>query len=206
MSLHCGVTPSLPPPKFIGTRDREIYCFIALKIERARDFCRNSCIQRYILNNSWVLRLQVYRTRFILIQENSISRCRIPIPSADPLLSHPINNSLRPTTNFLMVQFYAIEIPYSPPPFTCMQLYTKPPVFQSGQVVSYISACTKLFGDKCIRVPTGGSAKNMGNMGIFRAKYGGIMGIFTIFPNFSCKNMGNMGISNQLSGFPRVFL
>ena len=37
-------------------------------------------------------------------------------------------------------------VPYSPA-FTGMPLYTKPPIFKNGQVVSYISACRTLFGD-----------------------------------------------------------
>ena len=39
-----------------------------------------------------------------------------------------------------------ILIPYSPA-FTGMPLYTKPPIFENGQVVSDISACRTLFGD-----------------------------------------------------------
>ena len=31
-----------------------------------------------------------------------------------------------------------------------MHLYTKQPIFQAVQVVSYISACTELPGDKCM--------------------------------------------------------
>ena len=39
-----------------------------------------------------------------------------------------------------------IVVPYSPA-FTGMPLYTKPPIFKNGQVVSDISACRTLFGD-----------------------------------------------------------
>ena len=34
--------------------------------------------------------------------------------------------------------------------FRCMHLYTKQLICRTGQVVSYLSACTKLFGDKCM--------------------------------------------------------
>ena len=40
-------------------------------------------------------------------------------------------------------------VPYYPA-FTCMHLYTKQPIFQHNQVVSYISACTELPGDMCM--------------------------------------------------------
>ena len=40
----------------------------------------------------------------------------------------------------------AKNLPYSPA-FTGMPLYTKPPIFEDGQVVSDISACRTLFGD-----------------------------------------------------------
>ena len=92
------------------------------------------------------------------------------------------------------------------PPIHVHALIYETAGFQSGQVVSYISACTKLFGDKCTRVPTGGSTKKYGKYGNSKGQNMGEVGSFHHFSCFSCKNMGNMGILNRLSGFPRAFL
>ena len=47
---------------------------------------------------------------------------------------------------FIRCTICLTNVPYSPA-FTGMPLYTKPPIFKNGQVVSYISACRTLFGD-----------------------------------------------------------
>ena len=96
-------------------------------------------------------------------------------------------------------------LPYSPA-FTCMHLYTKPPVFQSGQVVSFISACTKYLGTSASGCPLVDRQKIWEIWEFSGPNYGGNMGIFTIFPDFSCKNMENMGISNWPSAFPKASL
>ena len=62
----------------------------------------------------------------------------------DPRFSPVLTNLLY--TNLFSQKQLQKQLPYSPA-FTGMPLYTKPPIFKNGQVVSYISACRTLCGD-----------------------------------------------------------
>ena len=50
------------------------------------------------------------------------------------------------SNDIALVHTYHCYLPYSPA-YNVMPLYTKPPIFRIGQVVSDISACRTLFGD-----------------------------------------------------------
>ena len=78
---------------------------------------------------------------------NDIIESRVSAYAYAPLVDKSIN--FLSLVSSLVIPIPYLLIPYYPA-FRCMHLYTKQAIFVSGWVVSYIGACTKLCGYKCM--------------------------------------------------------